>query len=157
MSLEDRFKSFAREQEAPARQGRGPYERNVESLEKAEAVVSKILEAFCQAVGWDLKRNDCCDRDKGAVSCNYILEHREFWREGFVAVDVDVTWGYHSDPLETVTVYQGQIVGATDHVRDFSSRVVVPFDKLTEDSLAAALERQSGNLIKRISYREKPQ
>jgi len=157
MSLEDRFKSFAREQEAPAGPRHGPYDRNVESLNKVDSMVSKVLETFCQAVGWGLKRNDCCDRDKGAVSCNYILEHRDLWREGFVAVDVEVTWGYHSDPLDAVTVYQGQIVGATDHVRDFSSRVVIPFDKLTEETLAAALEQQSGNVIKRISYREKPQ
>jgi len=157
MSLEDRFKSFAREQEDPVRQHHGAYERNMESLQKVDAMVSKILETFCQAVGWRLKRNDCCDSAKGAVSCNYILEHQDHWREGYVALDVEVTWGSQSDPVEAVTVYQGEIVGAADHVRDFSSRVVVPFFRLTEESLAAALEQQSGNLIKRISYRESSQ
>lgn len=157
MSLEDRFRSFAREQEDPVRQHQGAYERNVESMNKVDSMVSKILETFCQAVGWALKRTDCCDRAKGAVQCNYILEHRDFWREGFVAVDVDVTWGSQSNPLEAVTVYQGEIVGTIDHVRVFESRVVIPFAKLTEGRLAAALEQQSGDLIKRISYREKPQ
>lgn len=157
MSLEDRFRSFAKEQEVPAGQRGGAYERNVESLKKVDAMVSKILEAFCQAVGWGLKRNDCCDREKGAVSCNYILEHRDLWREGFVAVDVDVTWGYQSDPLDAVTVYQGEIRGNTEHVRVFASRVVIPLDKLTEETLAAALEQQSGNVIKRISLHQKPQ
>ena len=157
MSLEDRFKSFAKEQQDVGGQRRGPYERNVESLNKADAVVSKVLEAFCQAVGWGLKRNDCCDRDKGAVSCNYILEHRDFWHEGFVAVDIEVAWGHQSDPLDTVTVYQGEIRGATEHVRAFASRVIIPFDKLTEDRLAAALEQQSGNVLKRISLQQKPQ
>ena len=156
MSLEDRFGRFAREQEDPVPQHHGAYEKNVESLKKADSMVSKILETFCQAVGWGLKRNDCCDRAKGAVSCNYILEHRDFWREGFVAVDVDVTWGSQSDPLETVTVYQGEIVGTIDHARVFASRVVIPFVKLTEERLAAALEQQSGDLIRRIKYREKP-
>ena len=156
MSLEDRFKSFAREQEDPVRQHRGAYEKNVEALKNVDLMVSKILETFCQAVGWDLKRNDCCDRAKGAVQCNYILEHRDFWREGFVAVDVDVTWGSQTDPLDAVTVYEGKIVGTTDHVRVFESRVVIPFVALTEERLAAALERQSGDLIRRIQYREKP-
>ncbi len=59
MSLEDRFKNFARDQEAPAGQRHGPYERNMEALKKADAMVSRVLEAFCQAVGWGLKRNDC--------------------------------------------------------------------------------------------------
>lgn len=157
MSLEDRFKSFASEQKAPVGRHQGAYERNMESLKKVDSVVSGVLETFCQAVGWGLKRNDCCDIDKGAVSCNYILEHRDFWREGFVAVDVDVTWGSQSDPLETVTVYQGQIVGNADHVRVFQSRIAIPFVRLTEERLAAALEQQSGDLIRRISYREKSQ
>jgi hypothetical protein len=157
VSLEDRFRRFAGEQEDPVRQHRDAYEENVEYLKKVDSMISKILETFCQAVGWGLKRNDCCDRAKGAVSCNYILEHRDSWREGFVAVDVDVTWGSQSNPLETVTVYQGDIVGTTDHVRVFSSRVVIPFAKLTEERLAAALEQQSGDLIRRISHHEKPQ
>lgn len=120
-------------------------------------MVSGILETFCQAVGWGLKRNDCCDSAKGAVSCNYILEHRDFWREGFVAVDLEVAWGHQSDPVDAVTVYQGEIGRTGDHVRVFSSRIVIPFDKLTEERFAAALEQQSGNLIRRISYREKSQ
>ncbi len=157
MTLEDRFRSFASEHKDPVGQRRDPYERNVESMKKVDSAVSGVLEAFCRAVGWSLKRNDCCDRDKGAVACNYILEHREFWREGFVAVDVEVTRGHRSDPVETVTVYQGVIVGATDHSRDYASRVVIPFSKLTEDELATALEQQSGNLIRRISRLEKPQ
>ena len=154
MSLEDRFRSFAREQEAPVGQRRGVFEKNVEAMEKVASSVSRILETFCRAVGWRLKRNDCCDRDKGAVSCNYILEHPEYSREGFVAVDVELTWGYHSDVLETVTVYQGEIGGTGDHVRVYSSRIVIPFVKLTEERLAAALEQQSGNVIRRISYRQ---
>jgi len=56
-----------------------------------------------------------------------------------------------------VTVYQGVIVGTTDHTRDFASRIVIPFSKLTEDDLATALEQQSGKLIRRISRMEKPQ
>jgi len=157
VSLEDRFKKFASEQEAPVGQRHGGYEKNLEYLNKVDSMVSGILETFCQAVGWGLKRNDCCDRDKGAVSCNYILEHRDFWREGFVAVDVEVTWGTYSDPLEAVTVYHGEVGGTGDHVRVYSSRIVIPFDKLTEERLAAALEQQSGNVIRRISYLQKPQ
>jgi hypothetical protein len=157
MSLEDRFRSFASEQKAPVDQHHDPYERNVESMKKVDSIISRVLEAFCQAVGWSLKRNDCCDRDKGAVSCNYILEHRDFWREGFVVVDVEVTRGYRSDPVETVTVYQGVIVGATNHTRDYASKIVIPFSALTEGGLATALEQQSGNLIRRISRLEKPQ
>ncbi|MDM8000140.1 MAG: hypothetical protein QUS33_09120 [Dehalococcoidia bacterium] len=155
MSLEDRFKNFAREQQDVGGQRRGPYEKNLESLAKVDAMVSRVLEAFCQAVGWSLKRNDCCDKEKGAVSCNYILEHPEFWREGFVAVDIEVTWGHHSDPVDAVTVYQGEIRGAAEHVRSHASRIVIPFDKLTEDSLADALEHQSANVIKRISLRQR--
>jgi hypothetical protein len=155
MSLEDRFKSFAREQEDPVHH-QGAYEKNVESLKKADEMVSKVLETFCQAVGWGLKRNDCCDRSKGAVQCNYIMEHRDYWHEGFVAVDVDVTWGSQADPVDAVTVYQGQIVGGINHVRVYESKVVIPFVALTEEKLAAALEQQSGDLIKRIRYREKP-
>src|SRR5512136_622936 len=112
MSLEDRFRRFAREQEDPVPHHQDAYEKNMESLNKVDSMVSKVLEAFCQAVGWGLKRNDCCDRAKGAVLCNYILEHRDSWREGFVAVDVEVTWGSQSDPLDAVTVYQGEIVGS---------------------------------------------
>jgi hypothetical protein len=157
VTLEDRFRSFASEQKAPVGQHHDPYERNVESMKKVDSIVSRVLEAFSHAVGWSLKRNDCCDRDNGAVSCNYILEHRDFWREGFVAVDVEVTRGYRSDPVETVTVYQGVIVGATNHSRDYASRVVIPFSELTEEGLATALEQQSGNLIRRIIRLEKPQ
>ena len=153
MSLEDRFKNFAREQEDPVRH-QGAYEKNVESLKKADEMVSKVLETFCQAVGWGLKRNDCCDRSKGAVQCNYIMEHRDYWHEGFVAVDVDVTWGSQADPVDAVTVYQGQIVGGINHVRVYESKVVIPFVALTEEKLAAALEQQSGDLLKRIRYRE---
>jgi hypothetical protein len=157
MSLEDRFRSFASEQKAPVDQHHDPYERDVESMKKVDSTISRVLEAFCQAVGWSLKRNDCSDRDKGAVSCNYILEHRDFWREGFVVVDVEVTRGYRSDPVETVTAYQGVIVGATNHTRDYASKIVIPFSALTEEGLATALEQQSGNLIRRISRLEKPQ
>ena len=157
MSLEDRFKSFASEQKAPVGRHQGAYERNMESLKKVDSVVSGVLETFCQAVGWSLKRNDCCDRDKGAVSCTYILEHRDFWREGFLVVDVEVTRGYRSDPVEIVAVYQGVIVGATNHARDYASKVVVPFSQLTEGGLATALEQQSGSLIRRISRLQKPE
>ena len=157
MALEDRFREFARQQEEPVRPQQGPYERNIEYLKKVDAVVSRVLEAFCQGVGWSLKRNDCCDRAKGAVACNYILEHPDFWREGFLAVDVEVTWGARSDPLETATVYEGHIVGGRDHARDFASRVAIPFSTLTEDRLAAALEHQSGDVLKRISLHTKPQ
>lgn len=157
MTLEDRFRSFAKDQVEPSGQRRGAYEMNLEVLGKADSMVSRILETFCQAVGWGLKRNDYCDRNKGAVSCSYILEHRDFWHEGFVAVDVEVTWGSQSEPVDAVTVYQGEIDGTNSHARVFSSRVAIPFDKLTEDSLAAALEQQSGNIIRRISYREKAQ
>jgi hypothetical protein len=156
VTLEDRFRSFASEQKAPADQHHDPYERNVESVKKVDSIVSRVLEAFCHAVGWSLKRSDCCDRDKGAVSCNYILEHRDFWREGFVTVDVEVTRGYRSDPVEAVTVYQGAIVGTTDHARDFASKVVIPFSELTEEGLATALEQQSRNPIRRIIRLEKP-
>jgi hypothetical protein len=157
VSLEDRFKQFAKEQQAPAGRYQGAYERNVESLRTVDAMVSKVLEAFCQAVGWGLKRTDCCDSTKGAVACNYILEHRDLWREGFVAVDVDVTWWSQSDPLDAVTVYAGEVGRASEHTRVFPSRVVIPFSGLTEDRLAAALEQQSGNVIRRISYRQRPQ
>jgi hypothetical protein len=157
VTLEDRFRSFASAHQDPGGQRRDPYERNVESMKKVDSVVSRVLEAFSNAVGWRLKRNDCCDRDKGAVACNYILEHRDLWREGFVAVDVDVTRGHRSDPVETVTVYQGVIVVATEHSRDYASRIIIPFSKLTEDELATALEQQSGNVIRRISRLEKPQ
>ena len=157
MTLEDRFKSFASQQKAPADQPHDPYERDVESMKKVDSIVSRVLEAFCHATGWGLKRSDYCDRDEGAVSCNYILEHRDFWREGFVVVDVEVTRGYRSDPVETVTVYQGVIVGATNHTRDYASKIIIPFSELTEEGLATALEQQSGNLIRRISRLEKPQ
>ena len=156
MTLEDRFRSFASQQKAPADQPHDPYERNVESMKKVDSTVSRVFEAFCNAVGWSLKRSDCCDRDKGAVSCNYILEPRDFWREGYVTVDVEVTRGYRSDPVEAVTFYQGAIVGTTDHARDFASRVVIPFSELTEEGLTTALEQQSGNLIRRIIRLEKP-
>ncbi len=69
---------------------------------------------------------------------------------------MDVTWGHHSDPVDAVTVYQGRIVGANDHVRDFSSKIVISFDKLTEETLATALEQQSGDVIKRISLQQNP-
>ena len=157
MTLEDRFKSFASEQKAAAGQQRDPYERGVESLEEVDSIVSRVLEAFRQAVGWSLRRNDCCDRDKGAVSCNYLLEHGDYWREGFVMVDVEVTRGYRSDPVETVTVYRGVIVGSTSHSRDYASKIVIPFSELTEDGLATALERQSGDLIRRIYRLNKAQ
>ncbi|MBN2099456.1 MAG: hypothetical protein JW753_07665 [Dehalococcoidia bacterium] len=156
MALEDRFGRFAGEQKAAADQHRDPYERNVESMNKVDSIVSRVLEAFCHAVGWSLKRSDCSDRDKGAVSCNYILEHRGFWREGYVTVDVEVTRGYRSDSVEAVTVYQGAIVGTTEHARDFASKLVIPFSQLTEDGLATALEQQSRNLIRRIVRLEKP-
>jgi hypothetical protein len=156
VSLEDRFRSFASAQKAPADQQRDPYERNVESMKNVDSIVSRVLEAFCHAVGWSLKRSDCSDRDKGAVSCNYILEHRDFWREGYVTVDVEVTRGYRSDPVEAVTAYQGAIVGTTDHARDFASKVVIPFGELTEEGLATALEQQSRDPIRRIIRLEKP-
>jgi hypothetical protein len=153
VSLEDRFREFARQQEEPVRPHRGAYERNIESLNNVDPAVSKVLEAFCRAVGWGLKRNDCCDRTRGAVGCNYILEHPDFQGDGFVAVDVEVTWGGQSDPLETVTVYQGHVVGGKQHVRIFPSRVAIPFSALTEEKLAAALEQQSGDVLRRISQR----
>jgi len=156
VTLEDRFRRFAGEQEAAVDRHHDPYERNVESMYKVDSSVSRVLEAFCQAVGWSLKRTDCCDRDKGAVSCNYILEPRDFCREGYVAVDVEVTRGYRSDPVEAITLYQGAIVGTTDHARDFASRLVIPFSALTEEGLAPALEQQSRDLIRRIIRLEKP-
>jgi hypothetical protein len=156
VTLEDRFKSFASEQKAPADQQHDPYKRDVESMNRVDSMVSRVLEAFCHAVGWGLKRSDYCDRDKGAVSCNYILEHRDFRREGYLTVDVEVTRGYRSDPVEAVTVYQGAIVGTNEHARDFASKLVIPFSQLTEDGLATALERQSANLITRIIRLQKP-
>jgi hypothetical protein len=156
VTLEDRFKSFANQQKAPADQHQDPYERDVESMQKVDSLVSRVLEAFCHAAGWGLKRSDCSDRDKGAVSCNYILEHRDFWREGYLTVDVEVTRGYRSDPVEAVTLYQGRIVGTTEHARDFASKVVIPFGEVSEEGLATALEQQSGNLITRIIRLEKP-
>lgn len=90
------------------------------------------------------------------MGCNYILEDAGFQEEGFLAVDVEVTWGFQSGPLETVTVYQGQAVGGKEHVRVFPSRVVIPFSGLTEEKLAAALEQQSGDLLKRINQRRRP-
>jgi len=157
VTLEDRFKSFASEQKAQADQHQDPYEMDVESMKKVDSIVSKVLEAFCHATGWSLKRSDYCDRDKGAVSCNYILEHRDFRREGYIAVDVEVTRGHRSEPVETVTVYQGVIVGAANHTRDYASKIVIRFSELTEDGVATALEQQSGSLIKRISRLEKHQ
>ena len=157
MALEDRFSSFASEQKAQADQRQDPYERDVESMKKVDSIVSRVLEAFCRAAGWSLKRSDYCDRDKGAVSCNYILEHRDFRREGYLTVDVEVTRGHRSDPVEAVTLYQGRIVGTTEHARDFASKVVIPFGEVTEEGLATALEQQSGNLITRIIRLEKPQ
>ena len=156
MTLEDRFKRFAGEQEAAVNQHRDPYERNVESMKKVDSIVSGVLDAFCHAAGWSLKRSDCCDRDKGAVSCNYILEHRDFWREGFVTVDVEVTRGYRADPVEAVTAYQGRIMGTTDHARDFASKLVIPFTELTEQRLATALEQQSRDLVTRIIRLDMP-
>ncbi len=156
MSLEERFKEFARQQEEPITPRQGAYERNLEELKGVDPAVSKVVEAFCRAVGWSLKRNDCCDRSRGSVGCNYILEHPDFWEEGFVAVDVEVTWGSQSDPIEKVSVYQGQIVGGKDHVRVYPTRLVVPFSALTEEKLAAAVEQQSADLLKRISQRNRP-
>lgn len=156
MTLDDRFRSFAGEQKAAADHQHDPYKKNVDSMNKVDSTVSGVLEAFCHTVGWSLKRTDCCDRDKGAVSCNYILEPRDSWREGYVAVDVEVTRGYRSDPVEAVTLYQGAIVGTTDHARDFASKLVIPFSALTEERLATALEQQSRHVIRRIIRLEKP-
>jgi len=156
MALEDRFSSFASEQKAQADQHQDPYERDVESMKKVDSIVSRVLEAFCHATGWGLRRSDYCDRDKGAVSCNYILEHRDFWREGYITVDVEVTRGYRSDPVDAVTLYQGRIVGTTEHARDSASSVVIPFGEVSEERLATALEQQSGDLITRIICLQKP-
>lgn len=156
MTLEDRFKSFAGEQKAPADQHRDPYVTYVDSMKEVDSMVSRVLEAFCHAVGWSLKRTDCCDRERGAVSCNYILEHRDFRREGYVTVDVEVIRGYRSDPVEAVIVYQGAVVGTGEHARDFASKILMPFSGLTEDGLATALERQSGSIVRRIIRLEKP-
>ncbi len=147
VTLEDRFRSFASEQKAQADQRQDPYESDVESMKEVDSIVSRVLEAFCHATGWGLKRSDYCDRDKGAVSCNYILEHLDFWREGYVTVDVEVTRGYRSDPVDAVTLYQGRIVGTTEHARDSASRVVIPFGEVSEERLATALEQQSGDLV----------
>lgn len=152
MSLEERFRDFARQQGEPVRPRQAAaYERNLEALKGVEPVVLKVVEAFCRGVGWNLKRNDCCDSTRGAVACNYILEHPDYWQEGFVAVDVEVAWGGQSEPLNAVTVYQGQIVGGKEHVRVFPSRVVIPFSTVTEEKLAAALEQQSGDVLMRIA------
>jgi len=156
VTLEDRFKSFASEQKASADQHHDPYERDVESMKEVDSIVSRVLEAFSHAVGWSLKRSDYCDRDKGAVSCNYILEHRDFRREGYLTVDVEVTRGYRSDPVEAVTLYQGRIVGTTEHARDFASKVVIPFGEVTEERLATALEHEAANLVTRIIRLQKP-
>ncbi len=156
MSLEERFREFARQHEEPATPRQGAFEKNLEVLKGVEPAVSRVVEAFCRAVGWDVKRNDCCDRNRGAVGCNYIVEHPDFREEGFIAVDVEVTWGFQSGPLETVTVYQGQILGGKEHVRVFPTRVVIPFSGLTEEKLAAALEQQSADVLKRISQRHRP-
>lgn len=157
MTLEDRFRKFASDQGQPAAGRRGAYEKNLQALKQVDAVVSGVLQAFCQAMGWGLKRNDCCDPEKGAVRCNYILEHPDYWREGFVAVDVDVTWASQSDPVDAVTIYQGEIGSVNDHVRIFASRLAIPFSAMNEDKLAAALEQQSANIIRRINYQQKPQ
>jgi len=156
VTLEDRFRSFASDQKAQADQRQDPYERDVESMKKVDSIVSRVLEAFCHATGWGLKRSDYSDRDKGAVSCNYILEHRDFCREGYITVDVEVTRGYRSDPVDAVTLCQGRIVGTTEHARDFASRVVIPFGEVSEERLATALEQQSGDLVTRIIRLEKP-
>ncbi len=156
MALEERFREFARQQEEPKTPRQGAYEKDLGVLKGVEPAVAKVVEAFCRAVGWGFKRHDCCDRDKGAVGCNYILEHPDSWKEGFVAVDVEVAWGFQSDPLHTVTVYQGQIVGEKDHVRLFPSRVVIRFPSLTEEGLAAALEQQAAQTLRRISQRGRP-
>lgn len=154
MSLEERFKEFARRQDEPVRPRQAAaYERNLEALKGVEPVVLRVVEAFCRGVGWGAKRNDCCDSTRGAVGCNYILEHPDFWQEGFVAVDVEVAWGGQSEPLNAVTVYQGQIAGGKEHVRVFPSRVVILFSALTEERLAAALEQQSSDVLRRIGQR----
>ncbi|MDM7999429.1 MAG: hypothetical protein QUS33_05355 [Dehalococcoidia bacterium] len=156
VALEDRFRSFANQQKAPRDQHYEPYDRDVESMKKVDSTVSKVLEAFCHAVGWSLKRSDHCDRDRGAVLCNYLLEHQDFSREGYVTVDVEVTRGYRSDPVEAVTLYTGKIVGTAEHARDVASKLVIPFGELTEERLAAALEQQSSKLITHIIRLQKP-
>ena len=153
MGLEERFKEFARQQGEPVRPRQATYQRNLELLDRADTAISKVVESFCQAVGWKARRNDCCDSFRGAVGCNYILEHPDLWQAGFVAVDVEVTWGGQSDLLERVIVYQGQIVGGKEHLRVFPSRVVIAFPALTEENLAAALEQQSADVLTKIGQR----
>lgn len=148
MTLEDRFRRFA-ETEARAEQDRRhqeAYERNVESLRKAEPAVSEFLKAYCSALGWSLDRQDHCSGATGVVRCCYRLcpPVRDM---GHVDVWVSVTDREEPRP---------ELVECVEVDGETQRWTRVPFTELTKERLAAALAVQSANIIGRISCHEKP-
>lgn len=146
MSLEDRFKSFAREQEESVRQYYEAYENKVRTLNSVDAMVSKVLSAFCDAVGWSLRRNDVCDRTGGRVANYYHLQHERYYKaEGFVEVRVEIDEA-ESVPINRVTVFRS----GSDKPHS-----VIPLGELTEETLATALEQESAQIVRSIKLHER--
>ena len=149
MTLEDRFRRFA-EAEVKAdqdRQHQEAYEKNVESLRKAEPTVSEFLKAYCSALGWTLGRQDHCTGATGVVSCCYQLSPPVL-DIGHVDVWVSVTDRQEPQP---------QLVECVEVDGGMQRPTCIPFSQFTKERLAAALAVQSANIISRISCREKPQ
>jgi len=149
MTLEDRFRRFA-DAEVKAdqdRQHQEAYEKNVESLRKAEPTVSEFLKAYCSALGWTLDRQDHCTEATGVVSCCYQLSPPVL-DIGHVDVWVSVTDRKEPWP---------ELVECVELDGGIQRWTRISFTELTKERLAAALAVQSANVIIRISDREKPQ
>jgi len=149
VTLEDRFRRFA-EAEVKAdrdRQHQEAYEKNVESLRKAEPAVSEFLRGYSSALGWSLDRQDHCAGATGIVRCCYQLSP-SVPDMGHVDVWVSVTDRKEPWPelIECVEVDGGT-----------QKWTRVPFTELTKERLAAALAVQSAIVISRISCCERPQ
>ena len=149
MTLEDRFRRFA-EAEVKAdqdRQHQEAYEKNVESLKKAEPMVSEFLNGYCSALGWNLDRQDHCTLATGVVSSCYQLSpsgsdigHVDVW------VSVTDRQEPQPEPVECVEVDGGM-----------QRPTCVPFSQFTKERLAAALAVQSADIISRVSNPKEPQ
>jgi hypothetical protein len=149
MTLEDRFRRFA-DAEVKAdqdRQHQEAYEKNIESLKKAEPGVSTFLKGYCSALGWSFDRHDHCTLATGVVSCCYQLSP-----PGLDIGHVDV-WVSVTDRQEP----QPELVECVEVDGGLQRWTRIPFSEVTEVRLAAALAVQSANVIIRISDREKPQ
>jgi hypothetical protein len=149
VTLEDRFKRFLEAENKAEwdRQHQEAYEKNVESLKKAEPMVSEFLNGYCSALGWNLDRHDHCTLETGVVRCCYQLSPSDS-DVGHVDVWVSVTDRQEPQPelVECVEVDGGM-----------QRPTCIPFSQSTKERLAAALAVQSANIITRISQHEKPQ